>query len=200
MGLRERKKLAARQALSWAAVRLATERGLENVRVEDIAAEVGVSARTFNNYFPSKEAAICAFGSDRQGRIRETLRSRPADEPLWDALIVAITEQFSPTGEPDRAFVARVRLMMSTPSITGEYLKSSVSVERAFADEIAARLGMDADVDIYPRLVAGVAGATMRVAFDFWVNSEHSGPFIPLLTDALRRAAAGLPVPESVDG
>lgn len=200
MGLRERKKLAARQALSWAAVRLATERGLENVRVEEIAAEVGVSARTFNNYFPSKEAAICAFGADRQGRILDELRSRPAGEPLWDSLIIAITEQFSPPGEPDRAFVARVRLMMSTPSLLGEYLKSNVSNERGFAAEIAARLGMDADVDIYPRLVAAVAGATMRVVFDFWVNSEHSGPFIPLLTDALRRAAAGLPVPEAADG
>ena len=48
-GLRERKKIATRQALAVAATRLAADRGLENVLVEDIAEAVGVSARTLNN-------------------------------------------------------------------------------------------------------------------------------------------------------
>jgi AcrR family transcriptional regulator len=195
MGLRERKKLAARQALSWAAVRLATERGVEHVRVEEIAAEVGVSARTFNNYFPSKEAAICAFGADRQDRIVEALRARPDDEPLWEALIVAISDEAGPRDGADRAFVSRVRLMMSTPSIMGEYLKSHASTERKLADEIARRVGADAEVDLYPRLVAAVVGATSRTTVDFWLNTEPVGPLLPLLVDALRQASAGLPVP-----
>jgi len=50
-GLRERKKHQTRKALSDAALDLIFERGVENVRREDIAARVGVSTRTFNNYF-----------------------------------------------------------------------------------------------------------------------------------------------------
>src|SRR3954447_13550877 len=57
-GLRERKKQQTREALSWAALRLAVERGYGNVLVEDIAAEAGVSPRTFNNYFAGKAEAI----------------------------------------------------------------------------------------------------------------------------------------------
>ena len=68
-GLRERKKLAVRQALGSAALRLAVERGLENVTVEDITAEADVSLRTFGNYFSSKYEAICAIGTDRARRI-----------------------------------------------------------------------------------------------------------------------------------
>ena len=60
-GLRERKKLATRQALGTAAMQLAVERGLENVLVEDIAAAADVSPRTFNNYFASKYEAISAL-------------------------------------------------------------------------------------------------------------------------------------------
>ena len=68
------------------ALRLAVERGLENVTVEDITAEAGVSLRTFGNYFSSKYEAICAIGTDGARRIGATLLARPAGEPLCDAI------------------------------------------------------------------------------------------------------------------
>jgi AcrR family transcriptional regulator len=77
-GLRERKKEQTRQALSWAAVKLSVERGYENVLVEDIAAEAGVSPRTFNNYFASKGEAIAARHVDRIYEVARRLRERPA--------------------------------------------------------------------------------------------------------------------------
>src|ERR1700686_4935193 len=93
-GLRERKKLATRQALGAAAMRLAVERGLENVLVEDIAAAAEVSPRTFNNYFASKYEAICALALDRSFQIGEALRERPASESLWDAVRNAVLDVY----------------------------------------------------------------------------------------------------------
>ena len=85
-GLRERKKLATRQALGSAAMQLAVERGLDNVLVEDIAAAAGVSPRTFNNYFASKYEAICALALDRAAPDRRGAAGRPAGESLWAAI------------------------------------------------------------------------------------------------------------------
>ncbi|GAA4012275.1 TetR/AcrR family transcriptional regulator [Allokutzneria multivorans] len=193
MGLRERKKLAARAALSWAALRLAMEHGPENVRVEQIAAEAGVSPRTFNNYFSSKEEAICAIGLDRQERVRAALLERPAEEPLWEAVIASVLEQYG--GEPDREMVARVRMQMRHPALLGEHLKAGMALERVLAEGIAERIGTDIRIDMYPSLVAGAVASATRVVMGRWLNADPPVELLPLMTEALRSLAAGLPQP-----
>ncbi|MBN9613486.1 MAG: TetR/AcrR family transcriptional regulator [Actinobacteria bacterium] len=56
-GLRERKKQLRRQAIHESALRLIEQQGLDGTTVEQICESVGVSPRTFFNYFPSKAAA-----------------------------------------------------------------------------------------------------------------------------------------------
>jgi AcrR family transcriptional regulator len=195
-GLRERKKQQTREALSWAALRLAVERGLGNVLVEDIAAEAGVSPRTYNNYFSSKAEAITWRHLDRARRIAVLLRARPPGEPLWESIACAVVAQTG--GEhasPQPEWTAGVRLMLSEPELQGEFLKAGAAAERECAVAIAERTGTDADRDMYPRLVAAAIGAAILVANEQWLRTEPPVPLAPLLRDALTQIAAGLPAP-----
>ena len=189
-GLRERKKLATRAALGEAAWRLTIERGYEHARVEDIAAAAGVSARTFNNYFSSKEEALLSVGADRGARMVAALRARPAGEPLWEALAHAMSEQFSGGGEVPRAYARSIRF---PPELAAAQRRLHASIEVALAAAIADRTGTDVNRDLYPRLVAGVVVSATQTAFDHWRTSESDAPFPEVLREVLRHVAAGLP-------
>src|SRR6266508_1009639 len=195
MGLRERKKLATRQALSVAALRLAVQRGLEHVRVEDIAAEAGVSPRTFNNYFSSKEEAIVSLGVDRAARIAAGLRDRPASEPLPDALSREFVEQYGGDAEPDREWVARLRVVISSPALRGEYLKTLASTERLLAEAIAERTGTDVERDLFPRVLAAAASGAARTALMYWLELGAATTFAPVLQQAIEQVVLGAPPP-----
>ena len=123
------------------------------------------------------------------------LLARPASEPLWEAVVNSILEQYAGHEEPDRDYVARVRLMVTDSSLRGEYLKSHAMVERVLADGIADRMGADSEKEIYPRLMAAAVTAAVRVALNHWLHSDPAASLIPTLTNALKQVAAGLPEP-----
>ncbi|MFG1994703.1 TetR family transcriptional regulator [Actinoplanes sp. NPDC048988] len=210
MGLRERKKLATRTALSWAAIRLIVERGYDGVLVEDIATEAGVSPRTFNNYFSSKAEAVASRHLDRCLQVVEALRERPAGEPLWEGINQAVMAQFKQTVEqfkqtaemadrPPRdaeAWAAGLRLMTAVPAIQAETLRASAVAETALAAAVAARTGTDPEADLYPKLVAAAVMAVNTVTFKHFVAVGGRLPDMKaMLIGALRQLAAGLPEP-----
>jgi AcrR family transcriptional regulator len=194
-GLRERQKLAVRNAISSAALRLAIERGLENVRVDDIAAAAGVAPRTVNNYFRSKEAAVVAEGTDRATRMRDALRARPADEPLWTALRQVLTEPRTGLGEPDRAWVTKARLIKATPALRAEQQRSDALVQAMWAEEIARRTGTNPQRDLYPRLAAAALVSAVRAALEYWLDADTATPLAAVISQALQQLTDGLPAP-----
>jgi AcrR family transcriptional regulator len=185
-GLRERKKAATRRALGIAAMRLAIERGLDNVHPEDIAAEAGVSTRTFNNYFASKYEAICALAMERGAFIGAALRSRPASEPLMDAITEAVLEPYV-RGErpPDRDWVQGVRLVIRSASLEGEYLRTQHATQKALAEAIADRIGANPATDMCPAVMAGAVTAAVHVAHERWLASDPPVALVPLIRLAL---------------
>lgn len=183
LGLRERKKRHTRAQLSSIALRLAVERGIAHVRVEDIAAEAGISLRTFNNYFPSKEAAIVSVATFRADTFCSALRARPAHESLHDALTAAVLELFP--GEPDRDWIARSQLIRNEPSLFAEERKSDAHVEQAIAAEIATRTNSD-PAELKPRLTAALVVAAIHTAVRYWLDTPAVGTLREALTASMQ--------------
>src|SRR3954466_3204637 len=185
--MRAHHKMATREAISTAALRLAVEHGPEGlalVRVRDIADAAGVSPRTYNNYFSSREEAICAIESDRARRLGKALLSRPAGEPLDQAITAAVLEHYG-TAEPDRV---GLRMIMCTPELEAEALKAFTTAEEPLAAAIAERLGADRERDLYPKVMAATVAGAVRVAARHWLLPGNTESFATVLERALGHA------------
>jgi AcrR family transcriptional regulator len=182
-GLRERKKAATRTAISAAAVKLALQEGPDQVRVTDIATEADVSPRTYNNYFSSIPEAICAGAADRAMVIGDALRQRPAHEALASAVAAAVLAA-DPSNGAGREIV---RLIVTTPSLRGEFFKVVMAREKALADAIAERVGSPAG-DIFPRLLAAAYLSATRVVTHTWLHDDNAD-YIALMTRAFHLLA-----------
>ena len=171
-GLRERKKQATREALRTAALRLALERGPENVRVDDIAEAAGVSPRTYNNYFSSREQAIvAAVTAERELRVAAAVAARPSDVSLSDSVIDAVVGQYT-----DRREQARDVLLMITtsPALRGSYVDTVAMIEGPLADALIERSdGMDR---LTAQVLAASVGAAVKVALREWLQSTTVSP------------------------
>ncbi|MFF3604174.1 TetR/AcrR family transcriptional regulator [Streptomyces sp. NPDC002463] len=184
-GLRERKKQATREALREAALRLAVERGPDQVRVEDIAAAAGVSPRTYNNYFASREQAIVsAVTEDREARIAAAVAARPAGVRLADAVTEAVVEQYTNTGEREHKALL---LITTQTALRDAFLDTAAGIELPLTAVIAERVG-DAGAHTARVLAASVAAA-VRIALEGWLRPAGNAE----AADGL--AAGGLVVP-----
>lgn len=170
-GLRERKKRATRRALEDAALRLALDRGVDGVTVEDICAEVNVSARTFFNYFPTKERALVGEGPVRldDDTIRAVAEGN-GREGLLDDLRDLLRYASAEAAERREDLISRRRLVEQCPPLVPLLLEKFAEYEQTLTEAIARRIGADPDDDPYPQLLAGVVGTVMRVSFRRWVN------------------------------
>ena len=187
-GLRERKKIATREALSTAALRLALERGPENVRVDDIAEAAGVSPRTYNNYFSSREQAIVAsLAAERALRVGAALRARPEDEPLAEAVVAAVLDLYTSAEQPSGDALA---LITSNPALRKAFVQTITEIEQPLAAAIEARIG--ADAGLAPTVLAAAVSAAARVALENWVSPAPENPLLVVpqgsLADRMREA------------
>ena len=196
LGLRERKKRALRGELSLAAIRLAKQHGLENVRTEDIVAAVGVSRRTFNNYFANKYEALADRLVERAQQSAQVLRARPRGESLWQALTAALIAPYEHLVFSDSAESREATLLLfEDPSLRAELWKGDFAAQQALAQVISERTGLDSERELFPSLVAATAIAAVMTVLERWLRLKRPPPLIPMIREALELLERGLPEP-----
>ncbi|WP_239132493.1 TetR/AcrR family transcriptional regulator [Paractinoplanes durhamensis] len=180
--LRERKKQATRVALQEAALRLALAKGPDNVRVDEIADAAGVSPRTYNNYFPSREHAIVAAVTASR------MPALAAGGPLAAAVADAVVGHYTEPGDP-----AAMLMITTNPGLRACYVDTAAGIEGPLTEAIVSR-GVDAKT---AEVLAAAIGAAAKVALRRWLKPAGglmmvSGSLPELIRAALEPLAPAL--------
>jgi len=115
-----------RAALRAAALRHFVADGFEGASVPAIAAEVGVTERTFYRHFATKDEVLFADLVEGLAWFRQAIRSRPADEEIGRAVLESLSS--APTDPRLLVEIARLRRELLSPE----------RIERVFRDRQAA--------------------------------------------------------------
>jgi AcrR family transcriptional regulator len=170
-------------ALVDAASRLFAERGVSNVTLADIAAEVGLARNSVYRYFPDKAHILAAwFAADLAPLLalcaEIAQRDEPAEQRLRDWMAVQLEALAAPR---HRAMVSAVTEMASLPASVAEAIGDGhrrlygtlATVVRARFDELG---DSERDVRIVTMLVAGLLSSAAELltgdADELLVRSE----------------------------
>jgi AcrR family transcriptional regulator len=190
IGLAARKKQRTRQLLAEAAAELFYERGYDATTIDDIAAVVDVSPRTFYRYFPTKEDLVVAIGETSIESFLAALAARPAGESLLAAVGAAVDDALAP-GWVDtsrvRSFMALIR---DTPAFRARWVEEAYDNRYRFAAVIAGRTDGD-PTGLRNLLIAGAISMAVNTGVQCWADQDtEPGP-----SEFVHRALAELALP-----
>ncbi|PJJ73433.1 AcrR family transcriptional regulator [Diaminobutyricimonas aerilata] len=195
-----REKTAAR--LTTASRRLTAERGLSGFTVEELCSEVGVSRRTFFNYFPSKEEAVLGVDEADEGQ-RLAERFLALGSRGWPAVIddlVDLAREHVRTDDLGLAERADLHAaIMREPRLLARFLGQTQDRERGLIELVALREGVGTD-DPRARTAVHIVFVLLRDASDRILAHGAVEEFDRALTASLDAARAVLaPSPSRKD-
>ncbi|GGL06112.1 TetR family transcriptional regulator [Mangrovihabitans endophyticus] len=154
---------------------MALARGPDNVRVEDIAAAAGVSPRTYNNYFSSREqAVVAAVVGDRAAQVAAAVVSRPAEVGVADAVIDAVVALYSDSDDHPRDAL----LMIANSAVLRAcYVDTITMIEGPLTDAVIERC--DRIGRLTAQVLSASVGAAAKIAVRQWLQTTSAPPSMP---------------------
>ncbi len=179
--LREKTRAVMRDQIADVALGLFAEHGFDQVTVEQIAAAAGISARSFNRYFPTKEDA--ALGDvERWGQVlHDAMNARPADEAAWTSMRRSLETVLALFDLRDEKQKRGIRVMADTASLRARNLEKHLAWSADLTPIVAQRLpGPDAELRALALVHAGIA--CFEAALTTWAEPGEVRSPIELLT------------------
>jgi len=175
--------------LELISLRLFSELGFEETTVERIAAEAGVSRRTFFRYFDSKADVLWDSFDGEVRSLRAAFAAVPDDVPMLEAIrqVVVGANRYRAEDVPELRI--RMNLISSVPALQASAAQHYDAWERAVMDFAAGRLDEPADA-LIPMAIGRATLAVCRAAYDRWADRADAGLTV-YLDQALRALAAG---------
>lgn len=138
LSLRERKKEQTRQALEKAILCPVIEKGYEEVTVEEVCQKVGISRKTFFNYFSSKRAAVLGRSYiPSKEMFLKALESHP-DSDYIDVITGCIEHGLTAEDASQEIRDLRKTAMLGSPEIFFRSNKSSLVLQPAIIETLHA--------------------------------------------------------------
>jgi mycofactocin system transcriptional regulator len=195
IGRRGRPPSTSRLELQQIALRLFDAHGFENTTIEQIAAEAGVSERTFFRYFTTKASVLWAEFESEVDAIRAALAEVPEDVPMMDAIRTAVVAANHYRAEDVPEMRMRMALIATEPALSFGAAEHYAHWEQAISEFAARRLGQRAE-SLYPLAVGRTVLAACRAAYDRW--SDRADSDLPAYLDAALTALAAGFAPTSI--
>jgi mycofactocin system transcriptional regulator len=179
----------SRRELELIALRLFTEQGFDETTIDQIAAEAGISTRTFFRYFDSKARLLWGKFDDEVQALRRELAEASSNVATMDAIRTAViaVNHYRPEDVPELR--ARMNLIGSSPGLYAGAAVHYDAWERAVSNFVAQRIGQPAD-SLYPLAVGRATLAACRAAYDRWVARADTNLTV-YIDAALAALAAG---------
>ena len=185
--VRQRRMVRTAEQLTSVSRRLTAEHGLNGFTVEQLCDEVGISRRTFFNYFPTKEDAVigAVHGEEFERFATEFLkRGSRGWSVVIDDLIELVTIQFERTDLSPESHAQLVAAIEREPKLLARFIGAGRERERQAIEMIAAREGADLD-DPRAEAIVGILSTLLRTTGERYLDPTNTHNFSTILDAAL---------------
>lgn len=180
-GLRERKRRETLQRITNAGICLFIEKGYEATTLDEIAAEAGISRRTFFYYFKSKDEILLSLQSGVGDMLVDALRDVPKGKRPLEAIRDAAVKVCALIPTDD--MIAIDRLMRSSEAVQARKQASYIKQEKALFAVLRERY-REPGRETGLRLVAMLAIGAMRLSSDAFSREGGKRPIEEVLHEA----------------
>jgi AcrR family transcriptional regulator len=185
-GVRAQKRGRVRQHIEDCALRAFSERGFDDVTIEQVCVAAGVSPATFYRYFGAKAEVVFAYRDGFLEALRDAIAGA-GGEPSAAAQLRGVLMRFASYLQSQAGALAmRDQIVLHQPGL----LARTLAVQRDWESELAEGLARARRVpsgDLVCQLHAAIGLAVLRVALRQWRAGHVSS--LPAATSRALAAA-----------
>ncbi|MBG6237968.1 AcrR family transcriptional regulator [Mycetocola sp. CAN_C7] len=183
---------------------LTADRGLNGFTIEEVCSDIGISRRTFFNYFPSKEDAVLGIAdeNDEMSKMADDFRARGSRgwTAVVDDLADLAVQHIRSAGHNASEHIAFMTVLEREPRLLARFIGAGREREQGLVAMVAAREGVPAD-DPLARAAIDIVSTILRSTADRISDPRVAEDFGAAILESLAAVRAVLtpPLPRKAD-